>query len=363
MKTKTTPTSQDNETTRLGESIKLGIDVHIEKYVVVMKIDGSSPSRPRSLTPEDFLVWVKQLRKRCESLHSCYEAGPFGYSLHRKLESIDVVNYVIRPINWDTHGKNVKTDGRDATQMVLCLDGYLRGNDRSFSAVRVPSEEEERLRSVTRQRQGLCKERQRLAMKARSNVMYYGGRLKGEWWKPLRWKALQDGLDDHLVALLEPLRTLILAIDEQIAAVEARMAEMSSAALPRGMGTIVFQQMEREVGDWRRFENRRQIGSYTGLCPSEDTSANRRFQGSINKHGNPRLRHMLIECDWLLMQWNPGYVGFEKWRHKLEEAKLTKASKKKIVVAIARQFAVDWWKVRTGRISAQELGLEMKVAA
>lgn len=49
MKTKTTPISLDNETTRLGESIKLGVDVHIEKYVVVMKIDGSSPCRPPKL--------------------------------------------------------------------------------------------------------------------------------------------------------------------------------------------------------------------------------------------------------------------------------------------------------------------------
>lgn len=69
---------------------------------------------------------------------------------------------------------------------------------------------------------------------------------------------------------------------------------------------------------------------------------------------------MLIECVWLLMQWNPGYVGIEKWRDQLLEAKLTKASKKKIVVAISRQFAVDWWKVRTGRISPGKLGLEMK---
>ena len=269
MKTKTTPTSLEKDATRLGESIKLGIDVHIEKYVVVMKIDGSAPRRPKSFTPEDFLVWAEQLGKRCSSLHTCYEAGPFGYSLHRKLEAIDAVNYVIRPINWDAHGKRVKTDGRDATQMVLCLDGYLRGNDRSFSLVRVPSEKEERLRSVTRQRQSFCKERQRLAMKARSHVMYYGGRLKGEWWKPLRWKALQESLEEHLEALLEPLRALIVAIDEQVAALEERMAAMHTVALPRGMGTVIFQQMEREVGDWNRFDNRRQIGSYTGLCPSE----------------------------------------------------------------------------------------------
>lgn len=176
-----------------------------------------------------------------------------------------------------------------------------------------------------------------------------GGRLKGEWWKPRRWKAVCEAYEEHLVSLLRPLKKVIEAVDEQIAATETRLAAMDTAPLPKGMGTVVFQQMEREVGDWSRFENRKQVGSYTGLCPSEDTSANRRFQGPISKHGNPRLRHMLVECVWLLMQWNPGYVGIEKWRDKLDQAKLTKASKKKIVVAIARQFAVDWWQVRTGR--------------
>lgn len=349
-----------NDNSFLGEVIKLGIDVHIEKYVVVMKIDGSAPMRPKRIKPEEFLCWVNELKQRCGKIYSCYEAGPFGYVLHRKLEAAGVTNYVIRPINWDTHGKRVKTDGRDATQMVLSLDGYLRGNDRSFSVVRVPSEAEERLRSVTRQRQSLGKERKRVAAKARSHVMYYGGRLNGDWWKPRRWKNLQEQLSEHLVGLLAPLQAIILAIDEQIKAVEKRMEEMTAPAMPRGMGTVIFQQMEREVCDWKRFENRKQVGGYTGLCPCEDTSAQRRFQGSINKHGNPRMRHMLIECVWLLMQWNSSYRGIVKWRDKLLEAKLTKASKKKIVVAIARQFAVDWWMVRTGRIRAEEIGLTMK---
>ena len=113
--------------------IKLGIDVDIEKYVVVMKIDGSAPMRPKRLKREEFLGWVRELKQRCGKIYSCYEAGPFGYALHRQLEAMGVTNYVIRPINWDTHGKRVKTDGRDATQMVLCLSGYLRGNDRSYN--------------------------------------------------------------------------------------------------------------------------------------------------------------------------------------------------------------------------------------
>lgn len=359
MKTNT-PISSKTKTNFLGEVIKLGIDVHIEKCVVVMKIDGSVPNRPKSFTPEQFLSWVIELKERCGQVFTCYEAGPFGYTLHRKFESLGIINYVIRPINWDEHGQKVKTDGRDATQMALCLDGYLRGNTRSFSVVRVPSEQEERQRSVTRQRKSLQKERQRIAAKARGHVLYYGGRLKGQWWKVRCWEQLKELLEDFLIELLRPLRALILVIEEQIDSEEKRMTQMPAPALPRGMGTVLFQQMEKEACDWHRFENRRQVGGYTGLCPCEDTSANRRFQGSITKHGNPRLRHMLVECVWLFMQWNSGYRGIVKWREKLLESKLTKSSKKKIVVAIARQFAVDWWKLRTGRTTAEELGLIMK---
>ncbi len=53
------------------------------------------------------------------------------------------------------------------------------------------------------------------------------------------------------------------------------------------MGPVIFPQMEREVCDWNRFETCKQVGGYTGLCPSEDTSDQRRFQGSITQHGNP----------------------------------------------------------------------------
>ena len=304
---------------------------------------------------------MDKLREPCQCLYSCYEAGAFGYVLPRKLEVLEVTNYVICPINWDEHHKGVKTDGRDATQIALALDGYLRGNDRSFSVVRVPSKEEEQLRSITRQRQSLIKERSRNIKRGRSYALYYGVSLKGIWWAPRNWKELEDTLSDHLVQLLKPLRAIILVINEQIRQVEAQLNQMESVALPKGMGTVLFQQTEREVGDWGRFDSSKQVGGYTGLCPSENTSANRRMQGSITKHGNPRLRHMLIECTWLLIRWNGDYRGVQKGREKLLDAKLTRSSKKKIVVAIARQFAVDWWRVRTGRVKPEDIGLSMKL--
>ena len=61
-----TPISSNNNTNLLGDVIKLGIDVHKYKYVVVQKVDGSLSEHPRSFTPEQFLVWVDKLRERCQ---------------------------------------------------------------------------------------------------------------------------------------------------------------------------------------------------------------------------------------------------------------------------------------------------------
>ena len=344
-----------------AETIKLGVDAHLNAYVVVIKVDSSAPMRARRFASEDlFLSFVRQLQGRCRQLYCSYEAGPFGYRLHRRLESMGVINYVIRPINWDEHGRRVKTDNRDATEIAQALDGYLRGNRRSFSVIRVPSEQEERLRAVSRQRESLMKQRKRLGTQGRGIALYHGEHLKWSWWGARNWKKLSDELDDYLLELLEPLQAVLRVVEEQLAKVLERLEAMQQPALPKGIATILFQGMEREVCDWGRFNNRKQVGSFTGLCPCEDTSAFRRFQGSINKHGNPRLRRLLIEAVWLLWQFNPTYCRFQRWPQKTDSKKLSKARLKKLVVATARQFAVDWWRLRTGRISAEELGLVMK---
>lgn len=347
----------------IGESIKLGIDVHKNSYVVVMKVDCSAPERPKRFSPEKFLAWTSDLRDRCGQLHSCYEAGPLGYGLHRKLVEMGVSNHVIRPINWDESGKGVKTDGRDATAMALCLDGWLRGNARSFSEVKVPTLEQERKRSQTRQREALVRERSRLCSMAKGCALYYGFSIKGRWWGERKWAGLEESLPDHLLELLETYRNLVAAVEEQIGRSQRRLEEMDAPPLPKGMGAVLFQTMEREVGDWSRFASGKAVGSYAGLCPGEHSSGGSRRQGSISKHGNPRLRRCLVELVWLLMKWNPGYAGIDRWRERLEQAERSRSSKKRIVVAIARRLAVDWWRIRTGRADPADLGLEMKEAA
>jgi transposase len=163
-----------------------------------------------------------------------------------------------------------------------------------------------------------------------------------------------------VVDLLEPLRRLIAAVEVELRIRTKEVEATAPAALPIGMGKLTSQILEREVADWGRFQNRRQVASYTGLCPSEDTSSDRRFQGSINKHGNRRLRPVLIECMWRLNFFQPDYRAVKRWKPVLGNPKAGPARRKQAIVAMARTFAVDWWRVRTGRCQAEDLGLKLQ---
>jgi hypothetical protein len=82
--------------------------------------------------------------------------------------------------------------------------------------------------------------------------------------------------------------------------------------------------------------------------------------GPVDKHGSPRLRFWCVEAAWRLLQFQPNYRGVIWARDKLRDANQSRA--KQISVALARRFFVDWWRVRTGRITAAELGFTFPAA-
>jgi hypothetical protein len=46
-------------------------------------------------------------------LVTCYEAGAFGFHLHRKFEQLGIKNYVVQPQDWDERGKRNTGDNRN----------------------------------------------------------------------------------------------------------------------------------------------------------------------------------------------------------------------------------------------------------
>jgi hypothetical protein len=60
------------------------------------------------------------------------------------------------------------------------------------------------------------------------------------------------------------------------------------------------------------------------------------------------------------VRFQPNYKAVRKWKARLSKGTLTTgAARKKAIVALARQLAIDLWRVRTGRLTPEQLGLEI----
>ena len=338
-------------------TLKLALDVHLAWHVVAMQYDGEFPKPPQRFTPQGVLAWVQKQMAQGWRVITCYEAGPFGYGLHRQLSALGVTNYVIRPRNWDDQHKRVKTDRTDALAMLSALDRFLAGNSHALALVRVPSPAQERQRSQSRLRQSLKRDLKLIAQRGRGLGLQYGYRLKGKWYGARNWPKLE--VPDWLLELLRPLQRACMALHEQVRTQGEAIESACAGPLPKGVGRLSQQVIEREVGDWHRFQNRRQVSSYLGLCPSEKSSGQRQQQGRVTKCGNPRLRWALCELAWRLLKFQPEYRLCRKWRAQIIDPKTKGGRKKQLVVALARGFGVDWWRLRTAQTTPEKLGLVM----
>ena len=74
--------------TKSYATIKLGIDAHAKWYYVARQLDGATPQPVQKMEFEGLLHFVAKQQGLAREVHTCYEAGAFGYYLHRKLVAI-----------------------------------------------------------------------------------------------------------------------------------------------------------------------------------------------------------------------------------------------------------------------------------
>jgi transposase len=351
------PAAAKSKVTRSGSLLKIGLDIHREKLVVVAQYDHATPRPPQRFAPAEFLPWVERRLREGFEVHVVYEACGFGDGLYRSLRKVGAHCYVIAPQKLDEGNRRVKSDARDGQALCLRLDRYLAGNKNSLALIRVPSEEEERARHWGRQRQQLVHHRQKLEAQGRSLLIGHGLPAPGRWWRPQSWSRLGQVLPAWILSHLELYRPVLLALDQQIRSLSAELEKAAPAGLPKGMGALSTVVISREICHWQRFNNRRQISNYTGLCPGEYSSGTKRVTGSVTKHGNGRLRAALIELAWRMVRYQPQYHAVQKRRAVLARgAQATRAARKKAIVAVGRQLAVDLWRLHTGRCTTTTLG-------
>jgi transposase len=338
---------------------KLGLDCHAASVMVARQLDGQNPQPPQKFPVGKFLPWVEGQLKKGYQVISCYEAGPTGFWLHRKLEKLGVKNYVVCPSKLDSRGKGVNTDKTDATELLVRLDRYVAGNRRSFSVVSVPTEAQEQKRALSRQRDQLRRKRLSFAAQGRMLLLSQGYRRGNNWWFGVPWLRLRNEVPPWLHEQLETFQRVIQAVNEEVKTLTAQVVKRAPQQLPKGMGALTHEILENEVKDWHLFKNRRQIGSYSGLTGGVSGSGERTDDLSITKAGNRRLSTCLIECAWRIVRMQPEYWLVKKWRAVLLDRKVHTRRRKQVIVAFARQLLIDVWKWKTGKTTPEALGWQL----
>jgi transposase len=283
-----------------------GLDVHAAKVLAVTVDAVTGELRSRTLSGR-----TGEVVEFCGSLPAptrvTYEAGPTGFGLARALAASGVGCVVAAPGKIERPAQDkVKTDRRDAERLVrLLMVGGLH-------PVRVPSTEEEALRDLVRAREDvrgdLMRARHRMSkLLLRHEVVFEG---PGSNWT-VRHREWLGRLDLRELAAQTTLLDYLGAIDALIVrreTLESTIAELVPASpwaqtvarlrCLRGMDTLSAVGLCAEIGDWQRFERAGQLMSYVGLVPSEDSSGERRRQGSITKTGSRHARRLLVEGAW-----------------------------------------------------------------
>jgi len=335
-----------------SETIKIGTDIHARDLAVSIQVDNARPLRPQMMTREQLVDLVRGLIAAGRKVHACYESGPCGYGLHFALKSAGAGSYVI-VAEVLGNGRKQKTDKLDAAALCDKLDRYLRGNTKAMAPVRVPSVEEQQLRSVGRLREQLKHSRHQWEARGRSLLLFHGHHVTGKWWSKSRWTDLTPMLPPWLVEQLTIMRSTLLLLDEQETALRTKLIAEAPKQLPKAIGALTWVMLAREICNWYRFKNRRQVSSYTGLCPGVHQSGGRKRDGSINRYGNPRVRALLIELVWRLARWQPDYPPVRA----LVAGMARGAARRKCAVAAARRLAVDLWRLATEQTTAEKLKL------
>src|SRR4051794_2900192 len=235
------------------------------------------------------------------------------------------------------------------------------------SMVAVPSLEEEDAKRPSRERESLVGERTRIGNRVKSALARLG--IRG--FKPGLRKSQErleqlrtpEGVPLPPNTLAELRRDLVRLrfINEQIGQIEAARAERlrqqpDQARHPMilllarviGIGIETADMLVQEVLS-RKLRDRRAVARYGGLTGSPEESGARRREKGLAKAGNARVRHGMLQLAWRFLMFQKDSSLAQWYRARTADAR--GATRKTMIVALARKLLVALWKlVTTGEL-------------
>ncbi len=237
-----------------------------------------------------------------------------------------------------------KTDRQDAQHILRLL---LKDD---FPRIWVASWENRDLRQLLWHRHRMVQARTRIMNQLQAVALNEGLRCKKRLWReagreqleafPLAPWASRRRRD--LLELLDRLSPTIAELTQTIEQEAEKCPEARRLRTHPGVGALTALAFVLIIGQAERFQCGKQVASYLGLVPLEDSSGNRRRLGHITKQGSSILRFLLVEAAQVTVRSLP------KWRSKYLHL-MMRRGRKIAKVAMARRLAVQlFWMWRKG---------------
>jgi len=240
--------------------------------------------------------------------------------------------------------KKQKTDRKDADLLLK-----LMREDR-FPKIWIPTPENRDLRQLLWHRHRLVQMRTRIVNQLWALAMNEGQHRKKKLWSEqgraeLEKLSLAPWANRRRRELLELLDRLNPTIEELTAAAEQeakKRPDVLRLMTHPGVGPLTALAYVLIIGTPSRFARGKQIGTYAGMIPSEESSGDKQRLGHISKQGNALLRFLLVEAAQAAARVNP------EWRRRYIHLAMRR-HKSIAKVAMGRRLAVRlYWMWRNG---------------
>ncbi len=325
----------------------IGVDYHPSFQQIAFMDQETGECGERRLNHSDGEAenFYRDLKQREVSVRVGLEATGYSRWFERLLAELGIEVWIGDAAEIKTKRvRKQKTDRQDAQLLLKLL------LENRFPRIWVPSPENRDLRQLLWHRHRMVQMRTRIMNQLQAVAMNEGKR----WKKKLFSEHGRTQLEKFVLApwasrrrqdLLELLDRMNPTIAELTAAVEQEAEKRPEVLLLMthpGVGPITALAFVLIIGTPERFPCGKQIGSYVGLIPAEDSSAGRQRLGHISKQGNALLRFLLVEAAQAAVRCNP------EWRRRYVHLAIRR-EKRIAKVAMGRKLGVRlYWMWRNG---------------
>jgi transposase len=290
----------------------VGLDVHTRRSsLCILNNDGK-------IVKQDLIrgAWpsvLERLGKIDQPFSICYEAS-CGYGhLYDRMAPLAQQVTVAHPGQLRLIFKSKKKHDRiDANRLAKLL--YLG----EVPAVHVPNVEGRGWRKLIEFRQKLLA--RRVASKNQIRSVLRGNGIsapRGLWTKKgMAWLGSLELPAAEKLAVemeqqeLQDVGGRIKRVEAELAKIAQQHAGVSLLMTIPGVGIRTAEAFCAYVDDVRRFARSRQVGSYFGLVPCQDSSAGKDRFGHITREGPATVRKLLCESAWSCVRFNPTLRAF-----------------------------------------------------